>query len=154
MRACFSKFRKIESAKSSACQKKRENVFSWTLSFIWDKCAEIWDVVATSKVLLWSLTLSWDLSKSLPGALQWAQTCCQTMESSKKTFPRPPNPTSALFIPLTFGSICCYWCAAIQKGSIMVWCIFQKPGFAPRFSHLKHTSVHCRVSLVSWFKII
>ena len=48
MRACFGKFRKIESAKRSACQKKRENVFSWTLSFIWDKCAEIWDVVDES----------------------------------------------------------------------------------------------------------
>lgn len=149
---------KVERSKSVACVRvqrcqKKKSVFSGTLSFIGNKCAEIWNVEPTSKVLLWTLTLSSDLPKSLSGAVRWAQTNCQTMETSKKNLPPPLNPISALFIPLTFGSICCYWCEAIQKGSIMIWCIFQKPRFAAIFSHLNHTSTHCKVSLGSWFLI-
>ena len=87
---------KVERSKSVACVRvqrcqKKKSVFSGTLSFIENKCAEIWKVEPTSKVLLWTLTLSADLPKSLwcsaVGLDQDFAFSYQTMESSLKHLP-------------------------------------------------------------------
>ena len=122
MRACFSKFRKIGSAKSAACQKKRETVFSWTLSFIWDKCAEMW----------------WLPRKSFYGAWRSARTYpkvslvhCSGLRPAVRQWNPPKN-----ISPSSKSHICPFHTSDLWVDMLLLMC-----GHSKRFNHgLMHIS--------------